>query len=132
MNVSPPRSRRRFTQPASVTVVPAAAGTSSPQVCVLSTVSSLVPRIREERRLAGRAGLVDEPGLPVLRHVPADLDHHRGQPRHALLLRDEIAHDDLAAARLLGATDDRDLRAVLHGALELLLERALRMIDGDA
>src|SRR5258708_13460502 len=86
---------------------------------------SLVPRVREERRLARGARFIDEPGLPSLRHVTTDLDHDRRKTGDALLLRDEVAHDHLSAARLLGAADDRDLPPVLPRTLELLIHRTL-------
>jgi hypothetical protein len=57
--------------------------------------------------------------------VATDLDHDGGEPRDALLLRDEIPHDHLAPSGLLGTADHGHLRAMLQRALELLVERAL-------
>src|SRR5581483_6858544 len=64
-------------------------------------------------------------------HVPADFLHDGGELRDALRLLHEVADDDVAAARLGRAADDRDPRAVLHRALELLVERSLRVVDRD-
>src|SRR5258705_2161666 len=130
MNVTSPWSRRRSTEPASVTVSPTSAARSSPAVCVRSI--SLVPRVREERALAGRAGLMivrvrrrpPEGGLRIFRHVTTDLGDHRCEPGHALLLLDQVADDEVAPARFRGATDHRHARAVLDRTLELPLERA--------
>ena len=50
MNIRPPCERRRCTHPASVTVWPALAGLSSPQLCVLNNFYS--PPVRLQRRRA--------------------------------------------------------------------------------
>src|SRR5439155_7821883 len=137
MNVSSPWSRRVGTQPASVTSLPASEARGSPQVCVRSTY--LVPIILEKWRLARgarlvlvrvRRALVERRRL-VLGYVATDLGHHRGEPRHALRLGDEVANDHVAPACLGRAADDGDLRAVLDRALQLLVERTVGVIDRD-
>src|SRR5438132_4265188 len=98
-----------------------------------------IPIVLEEWRLAGCSRLVlvgvggalEERRRHVLRHVAADLGHDGREPRDALRLGDEVADDHVAAARLGCTADDRDLRAVLHGALELLVERPVRIVDRD-
>src|SRR5258705_5291568 len=100
MNVTSPWSRRRSTQPASVTVFRISAARSSPAVWVRSI--SLVSGVREEWRFARGAGLVlvqvrwrsPEGGLRILRHVATDLGDDRGELGNALLLLDEVADDE--------------------------------------
>src|SRR5437016_943911 len=135
MNVTLPWSRRVCTQPASVTVDPTSASRSSPSVLVRSI--QLVSRVREVRCFAGGAGLHvawirrrrPQRRLRVRLHVAADLGEDGGEPRPSLLLVFEVAHDDVSAASILATADDGHFRAVLDRALELLVERPIRVVD---
>src|SRR5213593_1074712 len=136
MNVSPPWSRRVCTRPASVTSLPASEARASPQVWVRST---LVPIVLEKGRLArcarlvfvGIGGALEERRRDVLGHVSTDLSDDGREAGDALRLRDQIANDHVSAPRFGRPPDDRNLGAVLYRALELLVERAVGVVDRD-
>ena len=112
MNVTPPWSRRRATQPQRVTSVPASPGRSSPHACVRIVVrmvdrSDVMSLIRSSRPVL-------EPGQPA-----GDI-----ATRHCLLHAvDEAAERHRAVGELALPHDRRERGARAVGHLELGLQR---------